>query len=83
MLFKSPKVRQFSYQPIYYNPENEEKGSHIKFNKLRKPLNKSKSSNVKFFLIIIVIGLILFYFHQSQQSDNIRDIERIEIEDMR
>lgn len=85
MLFKSPKTRQFAYQPRYYKPEEneEEDEPRIRFRKIRHTSGNKKQFNMRLLLLMIILGFILFYFYQSQRKDNIRDIKKIEINDMR
>ena len=85
MLFKSPKSRQFSYQPRYYKPTEDEDDikSRIKFKRLRSTQARSKGKNLRLILLIALIAFMVYYFYQSQKHDDIKEFDNIEIEEMR
>ncbi len=51
-----PKVRRFSYQPYYYDPEKEEReGRKIKFRRMRSSKSVKRRSLIWLFIILAFI----------------------------
>jgi len=78
--FKTQKIRQFSYQPRYYQ-ETEERGCfpfekpqrgsssfRRKWKEMRQPASIRSHSNRLVWVIVLVLILILFYFFDFNLS---------------
>jgi len=86
MFLKPPKIREFTYRPIFYKPpeEEEEQGPRIKFRRywLSNP-PKQRSFIVMVFLIVILIFLLIYWQGLEKSDQKEFKFEDVKIEEIR
>ncbi len=85
MFMKSPQIKQFSYNPRYYKPQEMEEGKkpRIHFKRLSHTRMSKQRSKVGLIMIAIILLFLLFNWFQfgSKDKDQLK-IEEIIIEDI-
>ena len=88
MLFmKRPKIRQFTYRPQFYNPEQEleeeENGPRIKFRRIRGEAKPAKRrSGLIMLLLIIILIYMIHYLNNLQKKDQQADYQNFQVEEI-